>query len=253
MIDTHAHLHGEQYDADRADVFARAKAAGVSQIVAVGCDLADSGRALEVARDLRIFASIGVHPHEAKTAPHDISAVFETFLHDRRVVAIGETGLDYYYDHSPRDVQQEVFRAQIRIASKFGFPVIFHHRDAYDDFVAILREEWQPGMRGVIHCFTGDTAQARTYVEEFGLFLGIGGVITFNSAQQIRDAVAEIGIAALVLETDCPYLAPIPHRGKRNEPSFITHTAAKVAEVLALDVAAVEASTDANARALFHL
>lgn len=253
MIDTHSHIHGEQYDADRAEVFARAKAAGVAQIVTVGCDLADSHRALEVARDLRIFASIGIHPHEAKTAPADMSAVFEPFLHDRRVVAIGETGLDYYYDHSPREIQQEVLRSQIRIAATFGFPVIFHHRDAYDDFARILREEWKPGMRGVIHCFTGNAEQARTYVEEFGLFLGIGGVITFNTAQQVRDAVAEVGIAALVLETDCPYLAPIPHRGKRNEPAFIVHTAAKVAEVLSLEVAAVEASTDANARELFHL
>lgn len=253
MIDTHAHIHGEQFDADRVEVLARAKAAGVDQVITVGCDLADSQKALETARELRIFCSIGIHPHEAKTAPQDMSAVFEAFLRDRRVIAIGETGLDYYYDHSPRDMQQEVLRAQIRIARTYGFPVIFHHRDAYDDFIRILREEWEDGMRGVIHCFTGDTHQANTYVDEFGLYLGIGGVLTFKTADQVREAVATVGLGSLVLETDCPYLAPIPHRGKRNEPAYVAFTRDKVAEVLGIDAASVEAATDENARALFHL
>lgn len=251
MIDSHAHIHGEAFDADRSEVLARAKAAGVSQIVTVGCDLADSQRALEIAREHRVYSSIGIHPHEAKGAPADIAAVFEAFLHDRRVVAIGETGLDYYYDHSPRDVQAEVLRAQIRVAHACGFPVIFHQRDAYDDFLAILREEWHDGMRGVIHCFTGDADQARTYVKEFGLYLGIGGVLTFNSADALRDAVVAVGIEPLVLETDCPYLTPVPHRGRRNEPSYIPLVAQRVAELLNLDLDAVGQATDANVRALF--
>lgn len=253
MIDTHAHIHGEAFEADRRAVVTRAKEAGVSQIVTVGCDLADSQKALEIARELRVFASIGIHPHEAKDAPADISAVFEPFLHDRRVVAIGECGLDYYYDHSPRDVQQQVLRAQIRVAHASGFPVIFHHRDAYDDFLAILRDEWKAGMRGVIHCFTGDTAQARTYVDEFGLYLGIGGVLTFKSAEPVRDAVRAVGLERLVLETDCPYLTPMPYRGQRNEPAHIPLIAAKVAEVLAIGVDEVARVTDENANALFHL
>jgi TatD DNase family protein len=253
MIDTHAHIHGESFAQDRADVVARAKEAGVSQIVTVGCDLADSQAALEVARDFRVFASVGIHPHEAKDAPADIAAVFEPFLHDRRVVAVGETGLDYYYDHSPRDQQARVLRAQIRAAHTFGFPVIFHHRDAFDDFVAILREEWKPGMRGVIHCFTGDTEQARTYVDEFGLSLGIGGVVTFNSAEKVRDAIRSVGIQPLLLETDCPYLTPVPHRGKRNEPAYIPVIAEKVADVLGMAVDNVAKITDDNARSLFHL
>lgn len=253
MIDTHAHIHGESYDEDRADVVARAKEAGVSQMITVGCDLPDSQRALEVARDYRVFASVGIHPHEAKDAPADIAAVFEPFLGDRRVVAVGETGLDYYYQHSPRDAQAQVLRAQIRVAKTLGFPVIFHHRDAYDDFVAILREEWEPGMRGVIHCFTGDTEQARTYVNEFGLLLGIGGVLTFNSAEQVRDAVRAVGLKPLVLETDCPYLTPAPHRGKRNEPAYIPVIAQKVADVLDLNVDDVSKITDENARTLFNI
>lgn len=252
MIDSHAHIHGEQFDDDRADVVARARAAGVTQIVTVGCDLADSQRALESARAHRIFSSVGIHPHEAKDAPPDIAAVFEPFLHDRRVVAIGEAGLDYYYDHSPREIQQQVLRAQIRVASTFGFPVIFHHRDAYDDFLTILSEEWMPGMRGVIHCFTGDAEAARTYVNDFGLYLGIGGVITFKTAQAVRDAVLAVGIEPLVLETDCPYLTPAPHRGQRNEPAYIPLVAEKVADILGMSLADVSTITDANASTLFN-
>lgn len=253
MIDTHAHIHGESFDEDRADVVARAQEAGVSKIVTVGCDLHDSQRALEVAHEYRVFASVGIHPHEAKDAPADIAAVFEPFLQDGRIVAVGETGLDYYYDHSPREQQQRVLREQIRVARTFGFPVIFHHRDAFDDFVAILREEWQPGMQGVIHCFTGDAEQAQTYVNEFGLLLGIGGVVTFNSAENVRDAVQTVGADALVLETDCPYLTPVPHRGKRNEPMYIPFIAEKVADVLGATVDEVTTITDNNARKLFQL
>ena len=251
MIDTHAHVHDKQFDPDRADVFARARETGISHIVNIGCDLNDSERALRVARDFGCYASVGIHPHEAVDAPVDIASAFAPFLADERVVAIGETGLDYYYDHSPRDVQRAVLRAQLRIARANAMPVIFHHRDAYDDFIAILREEFAPGMRGVVHCFTGDAAQAMTYVHEFGLLLGIGGVVTFKTAEALREAVRTVGLAPLVLETDCPYLAPVPHRGKRNEPSFAAYTAAKVAEVLDVSGEDVERATTANARALF--
>jgi TatD DNase family protein len=253
VIDTHAHVHDKRFDEDRAQIVARAREAGVTHTITVGCDLADSQRALEVAREYRLYASVGIHPHEAKDAPADIAAVFEPFLHDRRVVAIGETGLDYYYDHSPREDQRDVLRSQIRLAREAGFPVIFHHRDAYDDFIAILRDEWDGGMRGVIHCFTGDAAQARTYVDEFGLSLGIGGVATFKTAEPLREAIVAVGLSAIVLETDCPYLAPVPHRGERNEPAYVTITASKVAELLGCSIDEVAAKTDANARSLFSL
>jgi TatD DNase family protein len=251
MIDTHAHIHDKRFDDDRDETVARARAAGITGIITVGCDLADSGRALEAARRYDVLASVGIHPHEAIDAPGDIAAAFAPFLEDERIVAIGETGLDYYYDHSPRDVQRDVLRKQLRIARERDMPVIFHHRDAYDDFVAILREEFTPGMHGVIHCFTGDAEQARTYVNEFGLALGIGGVLTFKTAEQVRDAVRAVGLAPLVLETDCPYLAPIPKRGQRNEPAFVEFTAAKLAELLDRSEDEIRSRTDANARALF--
>jgi TatD DNase family protein len=200
-----------------------------------------------------MLASAGIHPHEAKDAPVDIGSAFAPFLNDARVVAVGETGLDYFYHHSPRDVQQRVLREQIRVARDAGKPVIFHHRDAFEDFVAILRDEWRDGMRGVIHCFTGDTNQAKTYVDEFGMYLGIGGVVTFKTAQPIRDAVAAVGLQHIVLETDCPYLAPVPHRGRRNEPAYVADTAQKLSEVLALPLDEVAAKTTHNARVLFGL
>ncbi len=253
MIDTHAHVHDKAFDADRDAVVERARAAGVERTIVVGCDLTDSDRALACARRYGLHASVGVHPHEAKEAPEDLASAFAPFFEHREIVAIGETGLDYYYDHSPRDAQQRVLRAQIRIARARRLPAIFHLRDAFDDFVAILREEWRDGMRGVIHCFTGDLLQARTYVEEFGLKLGIGGVLTFKSAQPVREAVRAIGIAHLVLETDCPYLAPVPHRGRRNEPAFVTETAAALADLLALDLREVAEHTTRTAVALFGL
>ncbi|MEO6835068.1 MAG: TatD family hydrolase [Candidatus Tumulicola sp.] len=253
MIDTHGHLHDARYDEDRDATVARARAAGVTRMLAVGCDLSDSARAIAVAKRYGIHASIGIHPHEAKDAPGDIGAAFAPLLEDAPVVAIGETGLDYYYSHSPRDAQATVLRAQLRFARERALPVIFHQRDAYDDFVAILREEFQPGMRGVVHCFTGNAEQARALTDGFGLALGIGGVVTFGNAHGLREAVRRVGIGSIVIETDCPYLAPVPVRGKRNEPAFLPYVAAKLAEVLSATVDEIVTATNLNAERLFRL
>jgi TatD DNase family protein len=256
MIDTHAHVHDERFDEDRASMLARAREAGIATIVTVGCDLADSERALQTAAEFGLAATIGIHPHEAKSAPADIAAAFDRLraLAQAPVVAIGETGLDYHYNHSPADDQRRVVRAQVAYARDAALPVVFHQREAYDDFVALLRETWnRETMRGVVHCFTGDAMQARTFVEEFGLLLGIGGVVTFKTAEPLREAVRAVGLEALVLETDCPYLAPVPHRGARNEPAFMRESARVVAGVLDLPLEDVVATTDANARQLFGL
>ena len=253
IIDTHAHLHSEAFNDDRAAVFARANEHDVRCILNVGCDIADSTAALAAAHTYGGYASVGIHPHEAKDAPEDLVAAFAPFIADEKIRAIGETGLDYYYNHSPHDAQARILRAQLAIARNADLPVIFHQRDAYDDFLAILRQEWTKEMRGVIHCFTGDTAQARTFTEEFGLYLGIGGVYTFKTAQATRDAVAAVGISRIVLETDAPYLAPIPFRGKRNESAYITHTAERLAQELGSTPSSVIATTTANAKALFSL
>ncbi|HEY9086298.1 MAG TPA: TatD family hydrolase [Candidatus Tyrphobacter sp.] len=253
MIDSHAHVHDRAFDEDRDAVMARARESGVESIITVGCDLADSRRAIDVAAQYGILASVGIHPHEAKDAPDDIAAAFAPLLEERGVVGIGETGLDFYYDHSPHDVQERALRAQIHIARERALPLIFHIRDAHERFVEVLREELAPGTRGVVHCFTGNAAQARVYVEEFGLFLGIGGVITFKTAGPLRDTVKAVGLEALLLETDCPYLAPTPMRGKRNEPAFLTHVVERIAQMLGVDRATVVNSTTRNATSLFGI
>jgi len=254
MFDTHAHIHDPSFDADRESMLARAREAGVERIVTIGTDLDDSRRAQETAARYGLDYAIGVHPHEAAEAPPDLAAAFDALVAaggDAPPRAIGEMGLDYYYDHSPRDVQRRVLAAQLRYALERGFPAIFHQRDAFDDFVTVLRDVAGGPLRGVVHCFTGTPAQARTYVDEFGLRLGIGGVATFKTAQQVRDAVLEVGLEHVVLETDCPYLAPVPHRGSRNEPAFMSATAALLANLFSLDVAEVSARTSVTARDLF--
>lgn len=253
MIDTHCHVHDPAFDADRDDVISRARAAGITAMVTIGEDLADSRRAIATARHYAIAAAPGIHPHRAAAAPDDLEARLGALLGEDGVVALGEIGLDYYYEHSPRERQIEVLRRQLSVAAERNVPVIFHQRDAFDDFVGVLREAWKPGMRGVVHCFTGTAAEAAIYRDEFGLLLGIGGVVTFPTAHALRDAVISAGPAAIVLETDCPYLAPVPKRGKRNEPAYVAHTAAALAALLGEPIESVTTATDANARALFGI
>jgi TatD DNase family protein len=253
IFDTHAHVHDPSFDADRRATLERAAAAGVTRVVTVGCDLADSERAAATAAEYGLDWSVGIHPHEAKDAPADLAAAFDALAAGaaRAPVAVGETGLDYHYDHSPREAQRAVMRAQIAYARERGLPVIFHQREAFDDFVAILRDMWTPGMRGVVHCFTGDAAEALTFTREFGLLLGIGGVATFKTAAALREAIVAAGLDRIVLETDCPYLAPIPYRGKRNEPAYVAATAATIATLFNLTDREVGDRTTATATAFF--
>jgi TatD DNase family protein len=252
MFDTHAHVHDAAFDDDRDATVARARDAGIERILTIGCDLADSARAQAAAERYGLDYSIGIHPHEAEDAPPDIAGAFDALAArgTRAPLAIGEIGLDYYYDHSPRDVQRRVLDEQLAYARRARLPVVFHQREAFDDFIAALRDGLD-GLPGVVHCFTGDPAQAERLVGEFGLKLGIGGVVTFKTAEHVRDSVRAVGIEHLILETDCPYLAPVPYRGKRNEPAFIASTASHVAELLDLPLAEVISRTTATASALF--
>jgi TatD DNase family protein len=253
MFDTHAHVHDPAFDGDRDAMLARARAAGVARIMTIGTDLAGSGRAADAALRYGLEYAVGIHPHEAESAPEDLAAALDALIagRERGPRAIGEMGLDYYYNHSPREAQRRVLREQLRYAERRDLPAVFHQRDAWDDFFADLRTYAGANLRGVVHCFTGDAGQARTVADEFGLYLGIGGVLTFKSAQNVRDAVLAVGLDRIVLETDCPYLAPVPHRGGRNEPAYLGATAACVATLLRVDVAEVDARTTANATALF--
>jgi TatD DNase family protein len=253
MFDTHAHVHDPAFDADRELMLARARDAGVERILTVGTNVADSRRAIETARAHDLDFSLGIHPHEAKDAPADVAAAFDELiaLAGRPPAALGEMGLDYYYDHSPREEQRHILVAQLRYARAHPLPLIFHQRDAFEDFVSVLRAECAAPIRGVVHCFTGNTAQARALVDEFDLKLGIGGVLTFKNAEALREAVRDVGLAHLILETDAPYLAPVPHRGQRNEPAFVAATADLLATVLGVSRDEVDERTSATAAALF--
>jgi TatD DNase family protein len=236
VIDSHCHLADEAFERDLAAVVERARAAGVEAalcIVAAG-DAREAGRAADVRRlwpEARF--SVGVHPHHARDfAPTGsaAAAVRTALAAESRVVAIGEIGLDYHYDFSPRDVQQEVFREQLRLARQLKLPVVIHTREASDDTLAILREEGRGDVRGVFHCFTGDRALARAALD-LGFHLSFAGIVTFPKAVELRDVARDTPGDRLLVETDSPYLAPVPHRGKRNEPAFVRRVVETIAEV----------------------
>ena len=256
LIDSHAHLDSDDYAADLDGVVARAKAAGLEHVVCVGLWRAPGsfGDALGLAaRDPSwCSATIGVHPHECARVPEEDWARHDALARDPRVVAVGETGLDFHYDHSPRDVQEASFRRSLRTARAAGKPVVVHVREADAVCARVLREEGVPAAGGVIHCFTGDAPAARAYLD-LGLHISVAGLVTFKTAGAIREAVRLVPRDRLLVETDCPFLAPIPHRGKRNEPAWVVETARKVAEVWGATLDEVAAATTANARRLFGL
>ncbi|HEY4486068.1 MAG TPA: TatD family hydrolase [Nitrospiria bacterium] len=224
MIDSHTHLYDPAYDGDREDVIRRAREAGVEVMIAVGCDLETSRRALELAESHEgIYATLGVHPHEVKSATDAAYAELEAMARNPKVVGIGETGLDYYYKHSPVDIQRDHFRRQIGLARRLGLPLVIHSRDAKEDTLAILREEQAEQAGGVLHCFTGDLEMAEAALD-LGFYISFSGILTFSNAKPLREVAGALPLDRILVETDCPYLAPIPHRGKRNEPAYLRKT-----------------------------
>jgi TatD DNase family protein len=225
LIDSHAHLYDPAYDADRDEVLSRAREAGINAVIAIGCDLETSRRAVESAdRNEMIYATIGVHPHEARHIDSTTLAELETLAAHKKVVGYGEIGLDYYYLHSPKETQQKQFRLQIGLAKTLGLPIVIHSRDAKEDTLAILKEEGARSVGGVMHCFTGDLDMARAAIE-LGFSISFSGVLTFANAGALRETARALPLDRLMIETDCPYLTPVPHRGRRNEPAYVRHTA----------------------------
>ena len=256
-IDAHCHLEEETYGAELPEVIARAHAAGLQQFIAVGASGVTAGARQVVALAERlpeVFASVGVHPHEAQQAHDDPSHfnVIETLLGHPKVVCLGEVGLDYFYKHSDPQVQRQVFRRFLKMAKEHNKPIMLHIRDAHADAWEALDEVGLGPRGGVVHCFTGGPEEAREYLQR-GMYLSIPGVVTFKSAENLRDAVRQAPLDRLFLETDCPYLAPVPHRGKRNEPAFLVKTAEAVAGLLHLPTAEVGRQTTANAQLFFNL
>jgi TatD DNase family protein len=255
LTDSHAHVDGPEFDADRDAVLARARAAGVRRMVVIGAvgEPSSAERAVALAeRDAEIWATVATHPHDVAQMTPQWWAIHARLARHPRVVAIGETGLDYYYDHSPRDLQRDAFARFIALARDVAKPVVCHIRDAHDDARAILREHRAAELGIIVHCFTGTPADARAYAE-LDAYVSFSGIVTYKTAQPIRDAVALVPRDRLLVETDCPYLAPVPRRGKRNEPAFIVHTAELVAQVAGMSFDELAEVTSANAARIYRL
>jgi TatD DNase family protein len=241
-----------QFDADRDAVVARAREAGVEAMLLVGGVDEEDGyrRALRVAEGLGFPASAGVHPHEARLATEAVYDELRGLARERRIVAIGEIGLDFHYDHSPRPAQREVFRRQVRLAREVGLPIIIHTREADEETAALLEEEGAGETGGVIHCFTGGHDLARRALA-LGFYVSFSGIVAFPRAEVIQQVARTVPVDRLLIETDAPFLAPPPHRGKRNEPAFVAEVARKVAELRGEPVAEVGAAALRNFRRLF--
>lgn len=255
FVDSHAHLDGKQFDSDREQVIARAREAEVATMVAIGNG--DGPPELDAGIRLAeqypfLYATIGIHPHEARLASDHAYLEMERLAKHPKVIAWGEIGLDYFYDHSPRDVQKQVFTRQMELAAAAKLPIVIHCRpsdnsdNAWEDCLQLIREQWAPkGIGGVLHCFTGNWSQAKRALD-MGFMISFAGNVTFPKAQQIRDAALEVPLDRMFIETDCPYLAPIPYRGKRNEPAYVKETARKIGELHELSMEEVGERTARN-------
>lgn len=252
MIDSHCHLHHARYDADRQSVIQAAHQAGVAQMMVIGCDLADSEKAVQLAESTpNLFASVGVHPHEAAGFPEsDLARLAELAQHPK-VLAIGEMGLDFYYDHSPRETQKHVFAQQLQLANQLDKPVVIHSRDAEEESLAEIKN-CHPVYGGQVHCFTGSLAFAKSLLA-MDFYLGFTGIITFKNAHELQEVVKITPLERILIETDSPYLAPIPFRGKRNEPAFLPAIAEKVAELKNESLQTVIQATTENFERLYHI
>jgi len=253
LFDTHAHLHFPEFGSDRGEMLARARAAGVRWMVNIGTDLETSWQAVGIAEvDPDIYASVGVHPHDAASADEAVFKTLEELARRPKVVAIGETGLDYYRNLSPRDVQAKVFRRQLTLARVVGKPVIIHCREAHDDLLKILREERAHEIGGVMHCFSGHVQFAEASLD-LGFYISIAGPVTYPNARKLPEVIKAVPVEWLVIETDCPFLPPQPHRGKRNEPAYLPITAQRVAEIKGHPVDELGELMSQNALRLFRI
>ncbi len=273
FVDSHCHLDGPRFDADRGEVLARALEAGVEAAVLIGNGDGpdDVGCALAIAEQFdpvqppchrkvpRLYATVGIHPHEARLACDEHYKKMTALAEHKRVIAWGEIGLDYWYDHSPREVQRDVFIQQMVLARESKLPIVIHCRpsgetaDAWDDCLTLIERHWKTtGLGGILHCFTGQLEHSRAALD-LGFMISFAGNVSFPKAQNIRDAAKEVPLERILIETDSPYLAPVPHRGKRNEPSHVAITAGHIAALRGGTAEEIGAATSANFRRFFSL
>ena len=262
LIDTHAHLDFSQFDEDREQVISRAVESGVTRIISVGFDLDSSRQAVALAsKHEDLWACVGVHPHEASRATSDVLNSLQNLSKHDKVVAIGETGLDYYRDRSPHDIQRIVFRTELDLAAEVGKPVVIHDRAAHEDIMHLIRVwaediassngKLQPPL-GVVHCYSGDLVMANDLFD-LGFYISIAGPVTYSKATELRELVSRLPLDRLLIETDCPFLSPHPHRGKRNEPANVRLIAQRIAEIRNMPVEKISQITTDNARLVFRL
>ena len=252
LTDTHCHLHLRQFDRDRDEVVARAEANGVTKIIEVGIDLESNKEAIALAnRYPQVYAAVGIHPHEAGKASQKTWMELRSLASQPGVVAIGETGLDYYRRHSSRQKQKEALRRQLSLARELKKPVIFHDREAHDDLLAMVEEHGE-GLAGVFHCFSGDLAMAKRCLE-MGFYISIAGPVTYRNAHRLRELARTLPLERLLMETDSPFLPPHPYRGRRNEPAYVKLVAQEVAEIRGVSFEELAQATTENAALLFDL
>ncbi|HWH80074.1 MAG TPA: TatD family hydrolase [Candidatus Binatus sp.] len=255
LIDSHAHIQGKEYAGEAEAVIERARAAGVETIIAVGGagDMSSNTEAVALAAKYdNVFATVGMHPHDAKDVGADELKTLRELASHSKVIAVGETGLDYYYNHSPHDTQQRVFALFIHMARDTGLPIVVHEREAASQTAELLCSEGEGNLRGVIHCFTGSYEAARAYLD-LGFYLSFTGIITFKNAEPLREVVRRVPLERMLVETDSPYLTPVPYRGKRNEPAFVRFVAETVAKVKNVELTEVARVTTNNVRELFRI
>ncbi|MCM3708320.1 MULTISPECIES: TatD family hydrolase [Cytobacillus] len=253
FFDTHAHLNAEQYNEDLQEVIDRALNEGISNIVVVGFDRPTIEKAMELTEKYNfIYASVGWHPVDAIDMTEEDLLWIEELSSHPKVVALGEMGLDYYWDKSPKDIQKEVFRKQIRLAKKVKLPIVIHNRDATADIVEILKEEGAGEVGGIMHCFSGSPEIAQECVD-MNFYISLGGPVTFKNAKKPKEVADIIPLEKLLIETDCPYLTPHPHRGTRNEPSYVKLVAEQIAEIKGFSIEEVAQATTENAKKLFGI
>ncbi len=251
IFESHAHYDDSRFGPDREAVIKKLKETGIGCIINVGSSMNSSRVSLEMAKKYdMVYSSVGVHPHDVQEMKEsDLEVLLAMTAYDK-IVAIGEIGLDYYYDNAPREIQKLWFREQLKLAVELDLPVIIHSREASEDTYDILFENNAHSVGGVIHCFSGSAEMARRYTD-LGYYIGIGGVVTFKNAKKLVEVVKEVPLSRILVETDAPYLTPEPHRGKRNDSSFIPHIIEKIAEIKGLTKEEVETATWENGRRLF--
>lgn len=254
FIDSHAHLDDNRFDADRDLLIRDLKTNGIDIVVNIGADLETSINSVDLSKKYdNIYASVGIHPHSADEVDDNTLRKIKELAQNEKVVAIGEIGLDYYYDNSPRDIQRKCFKKQLELAKEVNLPVVIHSREASQETFDIIQEAQDGTLRGVMHCYSGSVEMAEEYINKLGFYISIGGPVTFKNARIVKEVAQSVPLDKLLIETDCPYLTPEPYRGKRNEPMFVKYTAMEIAKLREITIEELAEATSRNAKTLFSI